>query len=93
MNPPASLFTGVRFSSARPTIPGMIASMISAGPGSGDGPGVVMEVEVKLDDSDVVGSGVMKVGTKVGTDTIDVIVVTTPPGNGYGSCGVFTAAK
>lgn len=71
----------------------MMAIMISTGPGNtvGNGPGVVEEVgdvgEGKPD-SDVVRSGVGKIGTKVGTCTIDVIVVTTPPGKGYGSCGV-----
>ena len=57
----------------------------SEGEGEGEGEG--------KPGSDVVRSGVGKVGTRVGGCTIDVMVVTTPPGNGYPYCGVSKGAR
>lgn len=108
MNPPRSLFAAVRFSSIRPEIAGTMARMISTGPGKGDGAGPGPDVEGGVasegegnTDSGVVRSGVGKIGTKVGTKvgtrvgtcTMDVIVVTTPPGNGYPYGGVSRGAR
>lgn len=95
MNPPRSFFSSVRFSRDRPETVGMMASIISKGPGNGEGDGVRLdggEGEGKPG-SDVVRIGVGKVGNKVGICTMDVIVVTTPPGNGYGYCGVSRGAR
>jgi hypothetical protein len=65
-----------------------MASMISKGPGYGDGDGPGLGVEdggAGKPDSDVVRIGVGKVGNSVGIVTMDVMVVTTGgPGNGYG---------
>lgn len=70
-----------------------MASIMSRGPGNGDDDGLGLD-EGEGDGkpgSDVVRIGVGKVGNKVGICTMDVIVVTTPPGNGY--CGVSRGAR
>lgn len=98
MNPPRSLFSAARFSSIRPEAVGTMASMISKGPGGVDGAGPGLDTggggaTEGEGNSGVVSIGGGKVGYRVGCGTMDVIVVTTPPGNGYGSSGVSRGAK
>lgn len=101
MKPPRSLFAAVRFSSMRAeTVGGMMARMISTGPGKGDGTGPGVDAEgggagerEGKPDGSVGRIGVGKIGTKLVCCTMDVIVVTTglPPGYPYG--GVSRGAR